>query len=380
MKPLNQALVLSLWLAGTFSVLGAPVVSASGGKAPAAAGWPSSMASTGDSITRAYNTGSIAFTDAPANSWSTGTNASVVSHYSRILAANPAINGHNNNDAVTGAKMVDLNGQMSTVVSQHVDYVTVLMGANDACRPTEAEMTDVATYRAQFQAALNTLSAGSPDARVYVLSVPDVYNLWFILKDNASARSTWSLFGICQSMLANPLSTAQADIDRRNRVRQRVVDFNTQLAQVCATNIHCRFDNNTVFNTSFVPSDITTRDYFHPSIAGQTKLATYTYAAGFNFTDAVPPSTYALIAEWPPNTVGFAAVDNVGVAGIEYSLNNGPNTRYISTPITLNPGDTLAYRAVDVNGNVETWHTLTGSTDGLRKSRTGSGRLSSLVK
>ena len=61
-------------------------------------------------------------------------------------------------------------------------------------------------------------------------------------------------------MLANPQSTAQVDVDRRNRVRQRVVDFNTQLAQVCSANVHCRFDNNTVFNTVFVPSDVSTRD------------------------------------------------------------------------------------------------------------------------
>src|SRR5207248_5181911 len=122
---------------------------------------------TGDSITRAYNTGSSAFTDAPANSWSTGTNTSVNSHYSRILAAFPGISGHNNNDAVTGAKMTDLNGQMVNVNSQHVDYVTVLMGANDACTSSESAMTPVDTFRAQFQTALNTLSLGSPDARVY---------------------------------------------------------------------------------------------------------------------------------------------------------------------------------------------------------------------
>jgi hypothetical protein len=36
-------------------------------------GYPNSMASLGDSITRAYNTGSFPFTDAIANSWSTGT-------------------------------------------------------------------------------------------------------------------------------------------------------------------------------------------------------------------------------------------------------------------------------------------------------------------
>ena len=42
---------------------------------PIIVNYPNSIASTGDSITRAFNTGSVPFTDAPANSWSTGTNA-----------------------------------------------------------------------------------------------------------------------------------------------------------------------------------------------------------------------------------------------------------------------------------------------------------------
>jgi lysophospholipase L1-like esterase len=325
------------------------------------------MASTGDSITRAFNTGSTGFTDAPANSWSTGTNASVNSHFSRILAANPAINGRNYNRAVSGDRMVDLNGQMALVNGLDVEYVTVLMGANDACRPTEAEMTPVATFRAQFQLALNTFSASSPDARIYVLSVPNIYNLWEILHNNSSARFTWGLFGICQSMLANPLSTAQADVDRRNRVRQRVVDFNTQLAEVCATFVHCRFDNNAVFNTNFVPSDVSTRDYFHPSLSGQGTVATGTYAAGFDFTDAVPPVSRSFALEWPPRLVSLSATDNVGVSGIEYRINNGPYTRYAGTPINLPPGSVLTYRAVDVNGNSEAWHVIGPVTTGSGK-------------
>ena len=328
--------------------------------APGIVNYPNSIASTGDSITRAFNTGTIPFTDAVANSWSTGTNATVQSQYTRILSQNPLISGHNYNDAVTGAVMADLNGQVTNVNSQGVSYVTILLGANDACADTEAQMTPVATYRAQFQTAMNTLTAGSPDARIFVLSVPNIYNLWAILKDNASARSTWSLLGICQSMLANPLSTDQADVDRRNRVRQRVVDYNTQLAEVCATSIHCRFDNNAAFNTDFVPSDITTRDYFHPTIAGQTKIASVSYGATYDFRDGVPPSSEATLSK-PTSGAGYlvtiTAYDNSAIAGIEYKLNSGPWTRY-TAPASLPVGSTLTYRAVDVNGNIEESRTI----------------------
>jgi hypothetical protein len=102
-----------------------------------------------------------------------------------------------------------------------------------------------------------------------------------VLKDSFTARTVWSLFGVCQSMLANPLSTTQADLDRRARVLQREVDFNAVLQSVCGQYARCRFDGGAVFGTTFVASDITARDYFHPSVAGQAKLAAVTWAAGY---------------------------------------------------------------------------------------------------
>src|SRR5689334_15861047 len=97
----------------------------------ALAAYPNSMAATGDSITRAFNTCSFPFVDCPANSWATGTNTEVNSFYQRILAVNPGISGRAFNDARSGARMADLPGQVSTVVSQSVEYVVVEMGAND---------------------------------------------------------------------------------------------------------------------------------------------------------------------------------------------------------------------------------------------------------
>lgn len=358
----GRALLIGVaWLAVGL-IAAAPLMAAKGKIVldPAVVGWPNVMASTGDSITRAFNTGAIPFTDSPGNSWSTGTSAAVNSHYRRILAANPAINGHNNNDAVTGAQMTDLVGQIATVNTQQAGYVTILLGANDACTATEQEMTAVASFHAQFQAALDALTTGSPNTRIYVLSIPNIYNLWSILKDNANARSIWSLFNICQSMLANPQSNDPADVARRGRVLQRVVDFNTELANVCATNIHCRFDNNAIFNTVFVPSDVSTRDYFHPTVAGQAKVAANSYAATYDFTDMIPPGT-KVVADDGTSTqdlvVALQASDNVGVAGIEYRLDNGPYTRYTNA-VLVTRGHTIIYRAVDTNGNIEAAHLI----------------------
>jgi lysophospholipase L1-like esterase len=318
---------------------------------PAITGYPNSIAATGDSITQAVNSSAIG--NNPEKSWATGTDASINSVYSRILAQNSGISGHRFNDSVSGAKMVNLNGQVSNAVSQGAALVTILMGANDVCTSSEASMTSVSTFRSQFAQAMATISAGLPDARIAVASVPDIYNLWAILKDNSSAQFMWSTFGICQSMLANPLSTDQADVGRRAAVQQRNIDFNTQLAEVCAQYIHCHFDNNAAFNMAFTPADVSTIDYFHPSVVGQTLAASVGWGGTFDFTDSVAPVTSAGVTPVMGGiSVTLSATDNAGVAGIEYKINSAAYQRY-DTPVTMANGDLMTYRAVDVNGNTE---------------------------
>ena len=258
---------------------------------------PSSIAAVGDSITQAASSGGSLGADYPQNSWSTGTNATVNSHYLRLLAWNPVISGRNYNRSVSGARMVDLNGQMQQVVTLHPDYVTVLIGGNDLCTGTAAGMTSVSTFRAQFVTAMNTLTAGSPATNVYVASIPNVYHLWEIFRNDFFARIIWSFGNICQSLLANPGSTAAADVARRATVAQRNVDFNTQLAQVCAAYSRCRFDNNAVYNAVFTTSDAA-GDYFHPSIAGQAKLAQVSWGAGYWAAGPPPPPNQGPVARF----------------------------------------------------------------------------------
>ncbi|ROT33277.1 GDSL-type esterase/lipase family protein [Micromonospora sp. HM5-17] len=244
---------------------------------------PASMASMGDSITRGFNACGW-YVDCPSRSFSTGTDSAVNSHYLRIRAVNPAINGHNHNVARSGAKSADMPGQADAAVAQNVDYVTMLIGANDACTSSESTMTPVTTFRANIDTALNRLRSGLPNARVLVISIPDLHRLWSVGRGDILARTAWSLFGICQSMLANPTSTAQADVDRRNRVRQRVIDYNTQLAQACAAyGPNCRFDGNAVFGYPFTLDHLSGWDYFHPNTSGQRVLANVSYAAGFRW-------------------------------------------------------------------------------------------------
>lgn len=264
------------------------------------------------------------------------------------------------NLAVAGARMDDLATQVNNVVARRtadggtVDYVTVLMGANDACRPSEAEMLEVETFRQRFAGALDSLSAGLPDSRIFVASIPDVFRLWEVLHTDATAVYTWDVANTCQSMLANPESTAAADEERRARVRQRVVDFNQQLSEVCEGYLHCRHDQGAVFEVDFLASEVSTLDYFHPSVTGQSRLGSVSWPATFDFTDGVAPVTTAeIVPAGSEDLITLSATDDVEVRGIEYRLTGDSRWARYDVPLSLSDGATLTFRAVDTNGNIE---------------------------
>lgn len=325
---------------------------------PAKVGYPGSIAAIGDSISKAYNADLRPFADGPAYSWSTGTRGSVQSAYLRILRSNPAIGNRRSNVAKDGARMVDLTAQAKAAVAARADYVTVMLGSNDVCRRSEGAMTSVTRFRAQLESGLRALTTGLPDARVQLVSIPDVVRLWSLEKGSFLARTVWRVGGICQSLLARPTSNASADVARRARVSARTAALNDQLAAVCAEYLHCRYDAGAVFSTSFTRGDISSRDFFHPSRAGQARLAETVWGRTFDFRDATPPASLAVPAPAPAgNSVTLSAIDNVGVAGIEYRTSGLAWSRY-GAPVDLPSGQVLEYRAVDVNGNIEASHTL----------------------
>jgi len=239
----------------------------------ALAAYPNSMAATGDSITRAFNTCSFPFIDCPQNSWATGTERTVNSFYLRIRAVNPGIEGRANNDARSGARMSNLPEQVNSAVSQRVEYLVTEMGANDVCTSEEGNMTSVASYRSNFESAMRTFTERLPSSRISVGSIPNIYQLWSVLHTNSSAVSTWNSLGICQSMLRNATSMTREDEERRLRVQRREVEFNGVLAEVCARYANCQYDRNAGYEVRFEANEVSTRDYFHPSVRGQATIA-----------------------------------------------------------------------------------------------------------
>lgn len=231
-----------------------------------------SMAALGDSITRALAV-CCSNGDNARHSWSTGDRPGdgVTSHYERLRGLGAAITGRNHNNAISGSRAVHLPGQAEIAVKQNVEYVTILTGANDLCASSAATMTSEAEFASHINTALARLRGGLPGARIFVGSLPNLYQLWKVLEGNAEAREAWS-GGTCPSML----SVGNTE-EQRQLVVERELAFNRILAQACSRYRNCRWDNNALYDFEFSASDVSTLDYFHPSLEGQARLAELTW-------------------------------------------------------------------------------------------------------
>ncbi|WUT68247.1 SGNH/GDSL hydrolase family protein [Streptomyces sp. NBC_00670] len=265
-------------------VLGAAGCDSGGGTAPHSAAttrsapvWdtsPDSIAAVGDSITRGFDACNV-LSDCPTVSWATGSDASVDSLAVRLLGKADAA-AHSWNYAVTGARMADVPAQMAKAVRRKPELVTVMAGANDACRDSTKRMTPVADFRAEFKDALATLRTKLPKSQVYVASVPNLKRLWAQGRTSALGKQIWKL-GICPSMLGDADALDAAAKTRRNTVQKRVEAYNKVLQEVCATDTRCRFDGNAVHDYRFGPAQLSHWDWFHPSRDGQARLAQIAY-------------------------------------------------------------------------------------------------------
>ncbi|MFF7729961.1 SGNH/GDSL hydrolase family protein [Streptomyces sp. NPDC008001] len=239
---------------------------------PTAPAWnthPASIASLGDSITRGFDACRV-FKDCPEVSWATGTQ---VDSLARRLLASPQTSSWNY--ARTGARMTDLPAQMQSAIAQKPQLVTVLLGANDACRDNVADMTPVTSFRTDFETSVKALRTALPKSQLYVAGVPDLRRLWSQGRTNSYARTVWNL-GICPSMLKDSASADPAAEERRAQVVKRVGEYNAAMKDVCRRDALCRFDE-TVPAYAFTGKALSEWDWFHPSRQGQDELAALAY-------------------------------------------------------------------------------------------------------
>lgn len=333
---------------------------------PPRANEPANIYAVGDSITTATGTGNLG-AETPRNSWVTGTSdgdlpANVVSMRERLgLPTSAAVTL-----ATNGRRMQDFDDQANQLPPT-ASYVVVELGGNDLCRPSVAEMTSVAEYRTQLRNGLAAVRANAPDALVFIASIPDIYNLWYLRGAESpynsqpsgrrsgltGAHAFWDTYSVipCQSLVDNPTDSSPGATARRLAVRQRTLEFNQVIAEECGAVLRCRTDDGRLFELSsnrvdpyanvepgpngylprnqweFMDDDISHNygfwsflcpapgildggtvcgDHFHPSIQGQAKLAQAGHESSYQFPDNTFPDP-TLAPQRGPDGAGLYA-------------------------------------------------------------------------
>ena len=234
------------------------------------------MAAIGDSITQGFGADPAGEVPATHLSWATGHNPHdpVASHYERLIGAGAAIHDRALNLAVAGTRMAHAPGQAQAAVAAGVEYVTVLMGANDVCAWSKVWMTSIPKFEQQFRETVEILSGGLPQANIYILSIPDIYRLWAVLHDDPFVTAAWGYIRPCRSMFARMNSERD-----RGKVRERNEALNKSLERISSEYPNCHFDGHAVFERAII-TDHLGSDSFHPSVTGQKALAEVSWQNG----------------------------------------------------------------------------------------------------
>jgi hypothetical protein len=73
--------------------------------------------------------------------------------------------------------------------------------------------------------------------------------------------------------MTEPTSEATAAKNRRAATLAAEEGYNATLKSICAATANCQYDNGALFAATFVPAEVSTNDFFHPSVTGQASLA-----------------------------------------------------------------------------------------------------------
>jgi lysophospholipase L1-like esterase len=280
---------------------------------------PTMLAAIGDSYSQAWSVSPSYRKDHPVFSWVVGTakGDGVFSLRERFeaLGARLAVV----DAATSGKKMSDASRQATAVVIEAAKlplgstvYVTFELGTNDLC---DEPMTTATDFETQLRSAVSILRADLPaGSRILMLSVPDFSHFYDITQADATARATLSRVAnstTCPPFLGrdSPYSMSEAEAT--------LASYDSILVGVCSeieaadgpsNKLHCRSNPTLLAERDFKIKDLSTYDYFHPSLSGQARMAAAAWKAGYWSAATLPPGAAAVAPGAGSGESGTSAV------------------------------------------------------------------------
>jgi len=207
------------------------------------------------------------------------------------------------NQAVSGAEMADFANQARAVVGAMgaiepgaADMVSILLGNNDVCAASLADMTDPAQFEAQYRAGLDVLAAAPMPASAHLLvsGLPAIYWLWDAKRTSLYCRVLAWPFVPCENLLDGAaddcVSSASAEdpdviytgdgpnCQRRKQFHALIRDvYNPILRDVLAeyqeNELLLNAEYVDIFDVRFRSEHVNGGDCFHPSEAGHALMS-----------------------------------------------------------------------------------------------------------
>ena len=252
---------------------------------------PALLGAIGDSYSQAYSTSPQQRYDHPAFSWVVGSarGDGVYSLRERLQALGASLTVVD--AATSGKKMSDAPRQATLVVAAarklgagQRAFVTFELGTNDLCDDAK---TDPADFEAQLDSAISILRGGLPaGSEILMLSLPDFDHFRSITQADSQARA--SLAEAVNSRNCAPFLGANGALSL-DQAEAAMAEYNSILAKVCngiessdgaSSRLSCRTDQALLSERDFKIGDLSTVDYFHPSLSGQAKMAAAAWSAG----------------------------------------------------------------------------------------------------
>lgn len=241
----------------------------------AAPAYPNSIAAIGHSDTNGSGVKGPR-TNWPHSSWVTGDGPAVQSLYSRILARNPAIRGNRFNLAINGADVASMLLQAKKAVGlKPTPELVVVHGIDNdiACDTVSHKPLQVA-----FARVLETLAAGLPDSRIFVVSQ---------FGSPTTAAKALTLKQRLRAAGASAGGSGPCDfIDRNGAIRPKqlayleavIHRYEAAVATACKRVATCRYDGG-AFGRVVDRREWISTDLHHFSLEGNAKAAAVAWAA-----------------------------------------------------------------------------------------------------
>jgi hypothetical protein len=227
------------------------------------------------------------------HSWATGDDESdiVLSHLERLRSLKSGIKGYN--FAVSGAVTADLMGQVDDLLFTErtenviLDYLTVLLGANDLSSDSLEGMVSPLAYERNIERSLRRVLKANPHRAVLLVGLPHIHKVF----EDSQKLTAYKVLG-------KKLSCSKM----RELIYGRMIMFNPKSPNYDATKITLEMYRNALvqvarhlaeefpaahiraihdYDAPSLAKKTLSLDCFHPSLWGQALLAEVTWAYGF---------------------------------------------------------------------------------------------------